>query len=588
MGLLLGASALVVWQARTSTGQVVASRWLLLALVLAGAAVVAALATRVARGALARGGGHDWGAKVPEEVPEEVPAEAPQGTTQGTPQATSQATSRATPQATPPATLQATPLSTPLSTPNSTPRATPQATPRATLQATPQATPRRTPQAMVRRCSAGMVEVAEPVATFSRSCTERVVNTGCQGSKLESQLAACEDDLEALAGCRSELEVIVPSRRAECEALYHRFKALAADALECSCRRDTSGAMEVFQVANAAMERMSGLLARSAQADEGDAPSGCNALEWRWVREATLRHGAEHAALRELCEQVRECCEHPGNISSGGALSSQPAVLLRFLRAQTGCVPAAARMFRDSLDWRWDRGVDARCAGSGEWGRPQKSTWRALLVEHFKVHRIVGMDRWGLPVYLFRWTAFDIAGAQRELGEEVLLDVMVSIHEEIVAAARVAMLKREAAVPGVLFIWDVGNYGRLGVPNWWSRMWALVRFLPGVARLLEANYPEVVRRIMVVRCGPATMALYRSLSSVLPFHMLDKCSFYGWRAAEWRDDLEVELPGSDLPPFLLGEEERALASAEPFGGLVPVGAAQAAQAAAAQDMSSLA
>jgi len=194
------------------------------------------------------------------------------------------------------------------------------------------------------------------------------------------------------------------------------------------------------------------------------------------------------------------------------------------------------------------------------------------------VHQIIGRDHYGLPVYLFRWSACDIAGAERELGTEFVLQVLICIHEEIVAEMRSAMFKTNCMTPGTLFVWDIGDYGKKGVPQWWSRMYSLMRFLPRFAPILSSNYPEVVRRIMVIRSGMTTTTLYHVATSFLPARTLDKCTLYGWRASEWVADLFEELEErSNLPAFLLSDDDEAISSAVPKGGLYPVGAASSAK-----------
>jgi len=356
--------------------------------------------------------------------------------------------------------------------------------------------------------------------------------------------------------------------RTDCQDVLGHFEGLAADALQRGCDRNTPGAMDVFEQANLGVESLASLLHKCTNAEaEAAAPASCDALEWRLViSEATGL--VEERKLRELVDRLQD-------VRHGvpcGVLS--PATLLRFLRAQHGDIDKAGEMFRASIEWRSTSGVQQRLT---EWHAEVAtgSTRRARLVERYRVHCNIGKDRLGLPVMLFRWSVFDAAGLERELGAELMLDIIIGIHEQLIADMRSIMVERDANTAGALYIWDVGNYGRHGVPNYFSRMWALVRFLPKVARILEANYPEVVRKVMVIRCGPATKAIHRAAAPFMPAGTLAKCRLYGWRAEEWRRELEEEMPGSSLPPFLTRDDEVAIASAEPRGGLCPVGAAAA-------------
>jgi len=303
-------------------------------------------------------------------------------------------------------------------------------------------------------------------------------------------------------------------------------------------------------------------------------PKNCDKVEWRIV--AKNVSSSELESLRALTAQVQGCAV----VFSGTdlrPLHEQPTTLLRFLRAQDGNVQAAAKAFHACMQWHAGYGAGSRLL---EWSKELATckTWRAKLVSQYRVHQIIGRDHYGLPVYLFRWSAFDIAGAERELGTEFVLQVLICIHEEILAEMRSAMFKTNSVIPGTLYVWDIGDYGKKGVPQWWGRMYSLMRFLPKVAPLLSSNYPEVVRRIMVIRSGMTAKTLYHVATSFLPAQTLGKCTLYGWRASEWVADLLEELEeGSKLPAFLQSDDDEAIALAEPKGGLYPMGAANSAK-----------
>jgi len=250
----------------------------------------------------------------------------------------------------------------------------------------------------------------------------------------------------------------------------------------------------------------------------------------------------------------------------GTDMARQPLELLRFLRACRGDVPEAAEMLRRSISWRGDRGIEEK---HKSWTAELDagSTPRAKKVLEHAVHAILGRDRLGLPVYIFRWSVFDIDGAEKTLGSEVVCQIILSIHEQVANELRRQALESGSVLPGALFIWDIGDYGKLGVPNWHKRMLALVRFLPRISSHIEANYPEVVRKIMVIRSSHMTKLLYRAASPFLPEGTLRKCRLYGWYAKEWRHELESEMPGVSIPGWLRCERKEDLANATPKGGI---------------------
>jgi len=405
-------------------------------------------------------------------------------------------------------------------------------------------------------------------------------------AELGGRLSVLTSEVRGGSGCNRHVadtgaEALAPGRgvqqleawKVDFHLLQQRLETLAADALEGGCNRDMAGVMDVFEAANSAVERMAGLQQKFKDLElEAATPARCDPIEWRIVAMSDSVGANELEALRWLCEQVSDCEAQEAR---------EPATLLRYLRAREGHVVEAEAMFRSSMDWRARYHIEQR---SARWQAEEaaNSSAFAQLVSKYKVHKVICQDRFGMPVWLFRWSVFDITGAERELGTEMVLRVILCIHERMVMQMRETMFREQVIVPGGFSIWDIGNYGKHGVPNWWSRMLALTRFLPKVANLLEINYPEVVRKIMVVRSGPATKALYHTATPFLPSSTLHKCKLYGWRACDWLADLKEELATSvtndDLPAFLVRDDEAALAMAEPKGGMYPHGAADRAKA----------
>lgn len=277
--------------------------------------------------------------------------------------------------------------------------------------------------------------------------------------------------------------------------------------------------------------------------------------EWMAVRDVLTAN--KFKSLKTLYGNLADLHEHV-------EISKLPSTIFRFWAARNGDIVKAEEMFRTHVAWRSHYNVEDRMKC---WSLEvaEQQTERAKLVDQHKIHDILGNDRFGLPVYLFRWSVFDIDGAERHLGRDLVMQIIIGIHEHVAEELRKCAKNR--FVPGALFVWDIGDYGVHGVPNYWGRMWALVNSLPHIAKLLEANYPEIVRKIIVVRSGVATQLLYKAAVPFMPKGTLRKCSMYGWRASSWVKDLRMELPGVDLPEWLTCERDDAIAEAKPKGGL---------------------
>lgn len=420
--------------------------------------------------------------------------------------------------------------------------------------------------------------------TRGRSKHEAMKEEMLVAAGLEESLEGAESEIHELS-CRLDALLLPPPRgentlgrppdseileafKCECQCLVGRLDRLAADALECGCNRDAFGAMDTFDQVTASLERVSSLLGRCNEAEARRAPSGCEYAEWEIA--TRLLSSSEAEQLRELTEKLQACRSHPACRGSIRELWT----LLRFLRAQNGDVQAAAAMYSESLDWRSTFGIDEQHVRWSEEQLAAKS-WRSLLISKYRVHECLGKDRFGMPVYIFRWSVFDLAGAERELGTAMILLIILSIHEECVAELNQATNENQTLIPGGLAIWDIGNYG--AVPSWWTRMLNLTRFLPKVAKILESNYPELIRKVVIVRCGPATRALVHAMTPLMPTKTFGKLMFCGWRCAEWLPTLREEAPDMDIPPFLASDDTKVLASATPAGGIWSRGAAEAAR-----------
>jgi len=436
------------------------------------------------------------------------------------------------------------------------------------------------------RSSSGMNRRNMPgLATQNREdqnlCSSRIQNQSKVNS-LEDKLQELENGLGKLSSRVQEFVGTVRSPKGtpcgssmlscelarlkkDCNVLSRKLEQLAGDALESGCNRQTFSAMDVYESTNSLVERMADLLGACKQMDvEVTAPTSCHPIEWRIVMSHV--YGGEEIALRRLAEHVKDC-----DIEA----ATQPSTLLRFLRARKGDWEEAASMFRASAVWRKNYQIEVQ---TSQWNTEfnDGETWLARLVKRYEVHRVIGKTKCGLPMMLFRWCAFDVVGAERELGTDIVLKIMLCIHEEICEKMREVLFERETVTNGCVIIWDIGNYKPHGVPNWWSRMWALARFLPKVAKILETNYPEVVRKIVIVRTGAAARTLYNAAVPFIPSGTLAKCKMFGWYAKEWIKELEDEVQDvKELPAFLIRDDDEAIASAAPVGGIYPRGAAAA-------------
>lgn len=307
----------------------------------------------------------------------------------------------------------------------------------------------------------------------------------------------------------------------------------------------------------------------SPQADAKDIPKDLeHQLEW-----SIVAHGIEQDELKRLCElhgKLQDLEGHPG--CKAQPFHRQAQTLLRFLRARDGNVEQAEVMFRNMVNWRQRFRVDEKVQAWRDEMKRFRSR-RSHLLKQYAVDVEMCVDKHGIPVRLIRLSVADAAGSWRELGEEALL--LESLHqlERTHAQIRKAMFEHQILIRGQVQIIDVGDYGQYGVPNWANRMWAALANGKDMYKIFDANFPETVRKVFIIRTGYLTNTIWRMVLPLVPPRTKKKLRLFGYRAEDWLSELRDELrPGEVLQDFLSSDTAEAYASAEPKGGIIPEGA----------------
>jgi hypothetical protein len=166
-------------------------------------------------------------------------------------------------------------------------------------------------------------------------------------------------------------------------------------------------------------------------------------------------------------------------------LQRSDIVLIKFLRARNLDLDEAEKMWRASMVWRKEFGVDAlakdfRAQMNGE----KPKTPETILLERYMSGRVVGVDKKGGPLYFDRLGPTDVGGVVREVGVDAVLRWMVAVAEDHVNRFYDIARTAEAGhrnLHGVI-IADLEGMGmaHLGIASKYSKMTAV----------LEANYPE--------------------------------------------------------------------------------------------------
>jgi len=183
---------------------------------------------------------------------------------------------------------------------------------------------------------------------------------------------------------------------------------------------------------------------------------------------------AEESGLMKLRRRIPQ--SHTGKVPD-------ESVILRFLRARDCNVDKAFEMLKNSLHWRRQHHVDTILQS---WNPP------ADLLEYYPGgwHH---QDKDGRPIYIIRLGSMDIKGLMKSVGEDGFVKQVVCINEEATVKCKEATLKFGRPITNWTCICDLEG---LSMRHLWRPG---VRALLNIIEVVEANYPETIARLLIVR-----------------------------------------------------------------------------------------
>ncbi|XP_035260268.1 SEC14-like protein 5 isoform X2 [Anguilla anguilla] len=223
--------------------------------------------------------------------------------------------------------------------------------------------------------------------------------------------------------------------------------------------------------------------------------------------------------------------------------------ILRFLRARDFNMDKAREMLCQSLTWRKQYQVDYIL-----------ETWRppAFLEEYYAggwhFH-----DRNGRPLYILRLGQMDTKGLVKALGEEALLRHVLSINEE--GQKRCEENTKIFGRPITSWTCLVDLEGLNMRHLWRPGVKALLRII----EVVEANYPETLGRLLIVRAPRVFPVLWTLVSPFINDNTRQKFLVYSGNNYQGVGGLVDYIDKEIIPDFLGGD---CLCNV-PEGGLVP-------------------
>ncbi|XP_035511517.1 SEC14-like protein 1 [Morone saxatilis] len=223
--------------------------------------------------------------------------------------------------------------------------------------------------------------------------------------------------------------------------------------------------------------------------------------------------------------------------------------VLRFLRARDFNLDKAREFLCQSLTWRKQHQVDFLL---DTWERPQ-------LLQDYYTGGWHHHDRDGRPLYILRLGQMDTKGLVRALGEEVLLRQVLSINEE--GLRRCEENTRVFGRPISCWTCLVDLEGLNMRHLWRPGVKALLRII----EMVEANYPETLGRLLILRAPRVFPVLWTLISPLIDENTRKKFLVYAGNDYQGPGGLVDYIDKQILPDFLGGDCMCDI----PEGGMVP-------------------
>ncbi|CAH0585438.1 unnamed protein product [Chrysodeixis includens] len=223
--------------------------------------------------------------------------------------------------------------------------------------------------------------------------------------------------------------------------------------------------------------------------------------------------------------------------------------LLRFLRARDFNVEKAREMLSQSLLWRKKHQVDRLLS---EYETPD-------VVKQYFPGGWHHHDKDGRPLYVLRLGQMDVKGLLKSIGEDGLLKLTLHVCEEGLKLLEEASGASSRAVQAWSLLVDLDG---LNMRHLWRPG---VRALLRVIQLVEANYPETMGRVLIVRAPRVFPILWTIVSTFIDENTRSKFLFYGGKDYLQPGGLLDYIPKDLIPDFLGGPCKSFVHE----GGLVP-------------------
>ncbi|XP_015586213.1 protein real-time isoform X2 [Cephus cinctus] len=259
----------------------------------------------------------------------------------------------------------------------------------------------------------------------------------------------------------------------------------------------------------------------------------------RYLGKLDMMQESRLVQLRHSIEELR------------GSSVPPDATLLRFLRAREFSVEKAREMLTQSLHWRKKHQVDRLLE---EYEAPQ-------VVKDYFPGGWHHFDKDGRPLYVLRLGQMDVKGLLKSIGEDELLLLALHVCEEGLSLMDEATTVWGHPVSQWSLLIDLEGLNMRHL--WRPGIKALLRII----EIVEANYPETMGRVLIIRAPRCFPILWTLISTFIHENTRNKFVFYCGTDYQEQGSggLRDYINPDFIPDFLGGPSETYIVE----GGVVP-------------------
>jgi metal transporter CNNM len=207
--------------------------------------------------------------------------------------------------------------------------------------------------------------------------------------------------------------------------------------------------------------------------------------------------------------------------------------LLKWLRARDLDESAAEEMLKKAMLWRKENKVD------------EILTWKSPSQFQFDyAYDMEGEDDEGCPVFIIPIGRWDVRRAYATEQKHTLQKYVLQLFERALEKMRMKNLTDPGIkfVSQAVFVWDFEGSTIKQMTSI-----AFVDFCVNICKLVEGNYPEIVKISFSVNAPKIFPWLFNIVKPTLSTRTLEKVNIYGGNAEKWKTALLKHVHKDELP-----------------------------------------